>query len=120
MKIQIRNFSRFAYVRHAYNFLKSGFKLLYILIFVFLGIFILKRNINWTLNILNESNFHHMPKGIICMAKNLTEVVENIKEDQRKEFYLVTSFKGKIFVFATTLFFDIVVIFFLIATLKAR
>ena len=99
----------------------SGFKLLYILTFVFLGIHTLNRNINWTfLQLLNKSNFHHMPKGIFCMAKNLTEVFENIKEDQRKEFYLVTSFKGKIFVFATTLFFDIVVIFFLIATLKAR
>ena len=61
-----------------------------------------------------------MPKGIFCMAKNLTEVIENIKEDQRKEFYQVTSHRGKVFIIANTLIFDIVVFFFLIATLKAR
>ena len=54
------------------------------------------------------------------MAKNLSEVIENIKEDQRKEFHLVTSYKSKMLIIANTLVFDIVIIFFLIATLKAR
>ena len=116
-----KKFSRLAFVRHAYNFLKSGFKLLYILTFVFLGIYFLKRNISWIfLHLLNESNLHHMPKGIFCMAKNLSEVIENIKEDQRKEFHLVTSYKSKMLIIANTLVFDIVIIFFLIATIKAR
>ena len=54
------------------------------------------------------------------MEKNLTEVIENVKENQRKEFHLVTSYKGKMLIITNTLFFDIVVLFFLFATLKAR
>ena len=54
------------------------------------------------------------------MAKNLSEVIDNIKEDQRKEFHLVTSYKSKMLIIANTLVFDIVIIFFLIATIKAR
>ena len=54
------------------------------------------------------------------MAKNLTEVIENIKEDQRKEFFLVTSNKGKLLIFSTTLIYDILLISLLIASLIAR
>ena len=123
MKILIQNFSRLAHVRHAYNFLKSGFKLLHIIFFVALGLWILKRNLNWTfVTLLNGANFHHIPKGIFCMEKNLTEVIENIKEDQhqRKEFYVVTSNKGKLIIFSNTLIYDIVLISLLIASLIAR
>ena len=109
------------YVKHAYNFLKSGFKLLYILTFVALGIYIVNRNINWTfLHLFNGPNLHNMPKGIFCMEKNLTEVIENIKEDQRKEFYLVTSYRGKMFLLANTFFHDGVGLYCLLASLKAR
>ena len=56
------------------------------------------------------------------MEKNLTEVIENIKEDQhqRKEFYVVTSNKGKLIIFSNTLIYDIVLISLLIASLIAR
>ena len=61
-----------------------------------------------------------MPKGIFCMAKNLTEVIENIKEDQRKEFFLVTSYRGKMFIITNTLLYDGVGLYCLLASLKAR
>ena len=61
-----------------------------------------------------------MPKGIFCMEKNLSEVIENIKEDQTKDFYQVTSYRGKVFIIANTFLFDMVTIVFLIATLKSR
>ena len=113
------------YVRHAHNFLKSGFKLLYVLTFVALGIYILNRNINWTfLHLFDGPNLRHMPKGIFCMEKNLTEVIEdikeNIKEDQRKEFFLVTSYRGKMFIITNTLLHDGVGLYCLLASLKAR
>ena len=115
------HFSRLVYVRHASDFLRSGFKLLYILTFVFFGIYIVNRNITWTVvHLLNASNLHKMPKGIFCMAKNLTEVIVNIEPDQRKQFYQVTSYRGKLFMLVNTLIYDMVVTFLFTASLKAR
>ena len=58
------------------------------------------------------------------MEKNLTEVIEdikeNIKEDQRKEFYQVTSYRGKLFIIANTFFHDGVGLYCLLASNKAR
>ena len=61
-----------------------------------------------------------MPKGIFCMAKNLTEVIVNIEPSHRKEFYHVTSYRGKIASAANTFIYDFVVTFFFTATLRSR
>ena len=112
---------RFFYVRHASNLLKAGFKLLQILIFVFLGIYIIKRNIMWTFgHLLRGTEFQRMPKGIFCMAKNLTEVIRSLEKDQRKEYYHPTFHKGKITIIINTFIFNSVVTYFFLAALKSR
>ena len=54
------------------------------------------------------------------MAKNLTEVIVNIEPSHRKEFYHVTSYRGKIASAANTFIYDFVVTFFFTATLRSR
>ena len=112
---------RLFYVRHAFDFLKTGFKLLHIFIFVFLGIWILNRNLSWTFaHLLKGTTFHRMPKGIFCMAKNLTEVIGTMEKDQRKEFFQATLNKGKMFVFVNASLYNIWVTFCFLAALKSR
>ena len=112
---------RLVYVRHASDLLKAGFKLLQILIFVFLGIWILKRNISWTFgHLLRGTELHRMPKGIFCMAKNLTEVIETMEKDQLNEFFYPTLHKGKILIIVNTFIFNSVVTYFFLAALKTR
>ena len=111
---------RLIYVRHAYGFLKAGFHLLHVLIFVVFGLYVLNRNLNWTYAHLLKGTHHRIPKGIFCMAKNLTEVIRNMEMDQRKEFYVVTFNKGKIFIFINSFFFNFLVIWCLLQSLKSR
>ena len=66
--------------------------------FVLLGIYMLERNVNWIYILLKGTRLHRMPKGIFCLAKNLTEVIATIEKDQLKEFYQPTLHKGKIMV----------------------
>ena len=83
--------------------------------------YVLNRNLSWTyVHLLHGSNLHRMPKGIFCLAKNLTEVIENIDKDQRKEFYLVTSYRGKIAVAVNTIVYDLTVLYFFMASLGSR
>ena len=89
------------YVRHASGLLEAGFKLLHVLIFVVFGFWVLNRNLSWTYAQLLKGSLHRMPQGIFCMSENLTEVIGNIRADQgMKEFYVVTSYKGRISTFA--------------------
>ena len=112
---------RLFYVRHASNLLKSGFKLLHILIFVSLGIWILNRNIIWLFgHLLRGTVLHRMPKGIFCMSKNLTEVIETMGKDQRKEFYNPAFHKAKVAVVANTFMFNLSVTYWFLAALKSR
>ena len=60
-----------------------------------------------------------MPKGIFCMAKNLTEVAENMNFDQRKEFYHLTSYRGKVLIFMIAFLYDLATLFFYFAAQKA-
>ena len=53
------------------------------------------------------------------MAKNLTEVAENMNSDQRKEFYQATSYRGKVMAFMSTFLFDLATLFFYFAAQKA-
>ena len=77
--------------------------------------YVLNRILSWTyVHLLRGTNLHRMPKGIFCLAKNLTEVIENIEKYQRKEFYSITSSRGTIAAIANTIAFDIVIIFFFI------
>ena len=81
----------------------------------------LKRNIMWTFGrLLRGTELHRMPKGIFCMAKNLTEVIGTMEKDQQKEFYHLSSYKGKIFVIVSNFLFNSVVTYFLLAALKSR
>ena len=113
---------RLVYVRHASGLLEAGFKLLHVLIFVVFGLWVLNRNLSWTYaQLLKGSNLHRMPKGIFCMAKNLTEVIGNVKMDQTKEVYVVTSlYRGKIPMFINTIIYNIVAIACLLLSLKSR
>ena len=55
------------------------------------------------------------------MAKNLTEVIGNVKMDQTKEVYVVTStYRGKIPMFINTIIYNIVAIACLLLSLKSR
>ena len=54
------------------------------------------------------------------MAKNLTEVIENVKMDEQKEFYVVTTHKGKIYVFISTFIFNFIAISCLLLSQKSR
>ena len=54
------------------------------------------------------------------MAKNLTEVIETMEKDQRKEFYHTSSYKGKIFVLFSNFLINSVVTYFFLAALKSR
>ena len=66
------------------------------------------RNLSWTYFTVYTDQIHRMSKGIFCMSKNLTEVIENIDKEERKEFWSVTLYKGKLailmFTFFNTLF----------------
>ena len=53
------------------------------------------------------------------MAKNLTEVIETMEKDQRKEFYHPSLYKGKIFVLFSNFLINSVVIYFFLAALKS-
>ena len=72
------------------------------------------------MQLLHGTNLYRMPKGIFCLEKNLTEIAENIEKDQKKEFNQVTSYRGKIFIIANTLLFDIVITYFFVASLRTR
>ena len=75
----------------------------------------------WTFgHVLNGTEIHRMPKGIFCMAKNLTEVIRSLEKDQRKEFYHPTLHKGKIGIIINTIIFNSVVTYFFLAALKSR
>ena len=101
--------------------LKSGFKILHILIFVSLGIWILNRNIIWTFgHLLRGTVLHTMPKGIFCMSKNLTEVIGTMGKDQRKEFYHPALHKAKVAVVVNTFMFNASVTYWFLAALKSR
>ena len=54
------------------------------------------------------------------MAKNLTEVIGNLEKGQRKEFYVVTLYKGKVFFIMNTIFYNSANIFFFLAAQKSR
>ena len=54
------------------------------------------------------------------MAKNLTEVIETMEKDQRKEFYHPSLYKGKIFVLFSNFLINSVVIYFFLAAIKSR
>ena len=114
---------RLVYVRHAYGLLEAGFKLLNVLIFVVFGLWVLNRNLSWTYTYaqLLKGSLHRMPQGIFCMAENLTEVIGNIRADQTtKEFYVVTSYKGKITAFANAFIYNFVAISCFLLSLKSR
>ena len=53
------------------------------------------------------------------MAKNLTEVAENMNFDQRKEFYHLTSYRGKVLIFMIAFLYDLATLFFYFAAQKA-
>ena len=111
------------YVRHTSGLLEAGFKLLHVLIFVVFGFWVLNRNLSWTYTYaqLLKGSLHRMPQGIFCMAENLTEVIGNIRADQTtKEFYVVTSYKGRISAFANMFIHNFVAIFCLLLSLKSR
>ena len=76
--------------------------------------YVLNRNLSWTF--VHGTKLYRMPKGIFCLAKNLTEVIENID----KEFYQVTSYRGKIAVAANTIVYDLTVTYFFMASLGSR
>ena len=108
------------YVRHASNLLKTGFKLLYIVMFVLFGIYMLQRNVNWMYTLLKGTRLHRLPKGIFCLAKNLTEVIATIEKDQLKEFYQPTLHKGKIMVIGNGLLYCSFVTYCYFAALNSR
>ena len=86
-----------------------------------LGIYILNRNLSWTFaHLLKGTTFQRMPKGIFCMANNLTEVIGTMAKDKRKEFFQASLNKGKIFVFVNALLWNIMVTFCFLAALKSR
>ena len=60
------------------------------------------RNLSWTYYTVYTDQIHRMSKGIFCMSKNLTEVIENIDKEERKEFWSVTLYKGKLAVLMFT------------------
>ena len=75
----------------------------------------------WTYGqLLRETELHRMPKGIFCMAENLTEVIGTLEKDQRKEYYHPTLHKGKIAIIFNTFIFNSVVTYFFFAALKSR
>ena len=51
--------------------------------FVLFGIYMLQRNVNWMYTLLKGTRLHRLPKGIFCLAKNLTEVIATIEQDQK-------------------------------------
>ena len=75
----------------------------------------------WTFgHLLRGTEFQRMPKGIFCMAKNLTEVIGSLEKDQRKEFYNPMLLKGKIYIIISTFIINSVVTYFFLAALKSR
>ena len=113
---------RMAYVRHAFNLLLVGSTPLHVVIcFVFVT-YVINRNLNWTYAHLLKGTHHRMLKGIFCMGKNLTEVMGNIDmhHDQRKEFYVVTLYKGKLFLFINISIFNFIAICCLLLSQKSR
>ena len=119
---------RMAYVRHAFNLLLVGSTPLHVVIcFVFVT-YVINRNLNWTYAHLLKGTHHRMLKGIFCMAKNLTEVIENIELHQRKEFYIVTEdsiasvilSKAKLLLFLTFSIFNLIAISCLLLSQKSR
>ena len=111
---------RLVYVRHAFGFLKVGHRLLYVLFIVVFGLYVLNRNLSWTYAHLLKGKHYRMQKGIFCMAKNLTEVIENIEMDHRKEFWAVTFYRGKISIISYFIFFNFLAIYFLLSSQKTR
>ena len=114
------NIKRLLCVRHALGFLKAGLRFHHVLFSVIFGAFIIKRNIQWAYYILQGTNLHTMHKGIFCMEKNLTEVLENMKVDEGKEFFLATSNRGKMLALISTFIFDFALIYFYFAAKIAR
>ena len=88
--------------------------------FVLLGIYMLERNVNWIYILLKGTRLHRMPKGIFCLAKNLTEVIATIEKDQLKEFYQPTLHKGKVMVIINGLLHCSFCTYFYFAALKSR
>ena len=114
-------FSRLAYVKYAHRVIKNDIKYLYISLFIVFGMYVLNRNLSWTYaHLLHGSNLYRMPKGIFCLAKNLTEVIENIDKNQKKEFHQVTSYRGKIAILANTILYDLTVTYFFMASIRSR
>ena len=113
---------RMAYVRHAPGLLSAGSTPLHVVICVVFVIYVINRNLNWTYAHLVRGTYHRIPKGIFCMAKNLTEVMGNIdmQHDQRKEFYVVTLYKGKLFMFVNISIFNFIAICCLLLSQKSR
>ena len=117
-----------AYVRHAFGLLSAGSTPLHVVVCVVFVIYVINRNLNWTYAHLLRGTYHRMPKGIFCMAKNLTEVIENIELHQRKEFYIVTEdsiasvilSKAKLLLFLTFLIFNLIAISCLLLSQKSR
>ena len=120
---------RLAYVRHAPGLMTAGSNPLYVVVIVVFVMYVINRNLIWTYaHILKGTHLHRMPKGIFCMAKNLTEVIENIELHQRKEFYVVTEYsiasvmlsKGKLLLYLTFFIFNLIAISCLLLSLKSR
>ena len=112
---------RMAYVRHAYNLLLVGSTLLHVVIcFVFVT-YVINRNLNWTYAHLLKGTHHRMLKGIFCMGKNLTEVMGNIDmHHERKEFYVLTSSKGRLATLFNSSIFNFIAICCLLLSQKSR
>ena len=119
---------RLAYVRHAPGLLTAGSNPLYVVIIVVFVMYVINRNLIWTYAHILKGKHHRMLKGIFCMAKNLTEVIENIELHQRKEFYIVTEdsiasvilSKAKLLLFLTFLLFNLIAISCLLLSQKSR
>ena len=69
---------------------------------------------------MKGTKLHRMPKGIFCLAENLTEAIATIEKDQIKEFYQPSVHKGKILIIANCIFYNCFVTYCYLAALKSR
>ena len=113
---------RMAYVRHAPGLLSAGSTPLHVVICVVFVIYVINRNLNWTYAHLLKGTHHRMLKGIFCMGKNLTEVMGNIDmhHDQKKEFWVVTSSKGRLATLFNSSIFNFIAICCILLSQKSR
>ena len=112
---------RMAYVRHAFSLLSSGTTPLHFVICFVFVLYVIMRNLTWTYAHLLKGTHHRMLKGIFCMGKNLTEVMGNIDmHHERKEFYVLTSSKGRLAALFNSSIFNFIAICCLLLSQKSR